>query len=91
MCRLLYDGLLSNLRIVKILRAKSFLVKSNLVPTLLMSTILSSKICDMKFPGDLAVKDPALSLLWLRSDPRPKNFHVPQEWQKKKKKEGKKE
>ena len=29
------------------------------------------------FPGGLAVKDSALSLLWLRVDPQPGNFHMP--------------
>ena len=29
------------------------------------------------FPGALTVKDSALSLLWLRFDPWPWNFHMP--------------
>ena len=31
-----------------------------------------------EFPGGLAIKDLALSLLWLRCDPWPRNFHMPQ-------------
>ena len=30
-----------------------------------------------EFPGGLAVKDPALSLPWLRFHPWPGNFHIP--------------
>ena len=30
----------------------------------------------MEFPGRLAVKDLALSLLWLRFDPWPGNIHM---------------
>ena len=40
----------------------------------------------MEFPGDLAVMDPALSLLWLGFNPWPRNFHLGQVQQKKKKK-----
>ena len=29
------------------------------------------------------VKDPALSLLWPRFDPWPRNFHMPQAWKTK--------
>ena len=35
------------------------------------------------FPGDLGVKDPAWSLLWLGFDPWPGNFHMPRERPKK--------
>lgn len=31
-----------------------------------------------EFPRGLAIKDSALSLLWLRFNPRPRNFPVPQ-------------
>ena len=31
-----------------------------------------------EFPAGLVVKDSALSLLWLRFDPWPKNFYIPQ-------------
>ena len=30
-----------------------------------------------KFPGGLAVKDPVLSLLWLRFNPWPRDFYMP--------------
>ena len=39
-----------------------------------------------EFPGGLAVKDSALSLPWLRFNPWPRNFHMPQVQPKKKKK-----
>ena len=41
----------------------------------------------MELPGDLEVKDSALSLLWLRFDPWPGNLHMPRvrAWPKKKK------
>ena len=39
-----------------------------------------------EFPGDLAIKDLVSSLLWLRFDLRPRNFHMPQVTSKKKKK-----
>ena len=41
-----------------------------------------------EFPGGLVVKDSdlVLSLLWLRLDPRPGNFHMPQARPKKKEK-----
>ena len=32
------------------------------------------------------VKDSVLSLLWLRFNPQPRNFHMPQAWQKQKQK-----
>ena len=32
----------------------------------------------MEFPGGLPVEDLALSLLWLRFGPWPRNFHMPQ-------------
>ena len=38
----------------------------------------------MEFPGGLAVKDPVLSLLWLRFSPWPRNFHTPWGWPKNK-------
>ena len=38
----------------------------------------------VEFPGGLAVKDLALSPLWLRFNPWPGNFHMLQEWPKKK-------
>lgn len=31
-----------------------------------------------EFPAGLVVKDSALSLLWLRFDPWPENFYIPQ-------------
>ena len=34
----------------------------------------------MELPGGLAVKDLALSLLWLGFNPWPKNFHMPWLW-----------
>ena len=37
-------------------------------------------------PSGLVVKDPELSLLWLRFKPWPRNFHMPQVGSKKKKK-----
>ena len=40
---------------------------------------------DLEFPCGVGVKDLALSLQWLRFIPRPMNFHMPQEWQKIKK------
>ena len=40
----------------------------------------------MEFPGGLAVKDLASSLLWLRFDPWPRNFCVPWVWPKQNKK-----
>ena len=40
----------------------------------------------VEFPGGLAVKDPALSLLWCGFDPWPRNFYMPRVWPKKKKK-----
>ena len=40
----------------------------------------------MGFPGGLAVKDLALSVLWLRFNPQPGNFFMPQAPPKKKKK-----
>ena len=61
---------------------------SNLWVTCYNIEILNS----MKFPGCLAIKDLALSLLWLRLlpwrgfNPWPRNFCMPQEWPKKKKK-----
>ena len=39
-----------------------------------------------EFLGEIAVKDLALSLLWLGFDPRLEKFHTPWEWPKKKKK-----
>ena len=36
-----------------------------------------AKITMMEFPCGLEVKDLALSLLWLRCDPWPRNFHMP--------------
>ena len=36
----------------------------------------------LEFPGDLVVKDPALSLLWLGFDPWQGNFHMPWVWLK---------
>ena len=38
----------------------------------------------MRFPGDLAIKDLVLSLLWCGFDPRPGNFCMPQARPKKK-------
>ena len=38
-----------------------------------------------EFPGGPAVKDLALSLLWLEFDPWPGNFCVPWVWPKKRK------
>ena len=38
----------------------------------------------LEFPGGLAIKDLVLSLLWLRFDPWPGNFHMPWAWPKKK-------
>ena len=49
------------------------------------------------FPGGLAVKDPVLSLLWLRSllwlgfDPWPRNFHIPQDQAEKKQQKNERE
>ena len=40
-----------------------------------------------EFPGGLVVKDPALSVRWLRFDPWPGNFCMPQAWPKNKEKE----
>ena len=40
----------------------------------------------LELPGGLAVKDPALSLLWLTSGPWPGNFCLPLGTAKKKKK-----
>ena len=34
------------------------------------------KIMGGEFPGDLAIKDPALSQLWHGFDHWPKNFHM---------------
>ena len=39
----------------------------------------------MKFPGGSVVKDLALSLLWCKFDPWPRNFHMLQGWPKRKK------
>ena len=39
----------------------------------------------LAFPGGLVVKDLALSLLWLRLDPWPRNFCMPQVQPKNKK------
>ena len=36
---------------------------------------LMTKMEPEEFPGGLAVKDPALSLMWLRFHPWPRNFH----------------
>ena len=36
----------------------------------------------LDFPGDLDVKDMALSLLWCGLDPWPRNFHMLQAWGK---------
>ena len=41
-----------------------------------------------EFPGGLVLKDPALSLLWRRFDPWPRNFCMPQARSKRKKKGG---
>ena len=38
---------------------------------------------DREFPGGLAVKDLALSLMRLRFDPWSRNFHMSQAWPKK--------
>lgn len=40
----------------------------------------------LEFPGGLAVMDLVFSLLWLRSDPRPRNFPILWEAKKGKKK-----
>ena len=42
-----------------------------------------------EFPGGLLVKDLALSLLWRRFNPWPRNFCMPLAWPKKKKKKKK--
>ena len=39
--------------------------------------LLTEVKAQVEFPGGLAVKDSVLSLLWLRFDPWPGNFHVP--------------
>ena len=39
----------------------------------------------LEFPGGLAAKDSALSLLWHRFDRWPRNFRMSQVWAKKKK------
>ena len=44
------------------------------------------KIYRQEFPGGLAVKDSTFSLLWRTFSAWPRNFHMPQVWQKKKKK-----
>lgn len=36
----------------------------------------------LEFPSGPAVKDQALSLMWLRFDPRPRNFCLPRVWPK---------
>ena len=51
--------------------------------------LLKANVSLGDFPGGLAVKDLALSLLWLRFDPKPGNFHMPQARPKKKKKKEK--
>ena len=53
---------------------------------------VEAKKAGLEFPGGLADKDSALSLLWLRFNSWPRNFHMPQtQPKKKKKKKGKKE
>ena len=47
---------------------------------------LQSRSLVQEFPGDLGVKDPALSLLWHRFDLWPRNVCVPLVQPKKKKK-----
>ena len=37
-----------------------------------------TKVDTQEFPGGPEVKDPALSLLWHRFDPCPRNLHTPQ-------------
>ena len=41
------------------------------------SRLVIRKKLHKPFPGDLAVKDSVLSLLWLSLDPWPGNFHKP--------------
>ena len=39
---------------------------------------MTQDMIGQEFPGDLAVKDPVLSLLWHRFSPCPRNFCMPQ-------------
>lgn len=45
----------------------------------------------LEFPGGLLIKDLVLSLLEFRFSPCPGNFHMPQEWPKRKKKKERQE
>ena len=50
---------------------------------ILVSITDSLKSLSLEFPGGLAVKDTALSMLWHGFDPWPRNFCMPWMWPKK--------
>ena len=59
---------------------------SNEIFNIILKILAKKKKKKREFSGGLAVKDPALSLLWYRFDPWPGNFCTPSAQPKRKEK-----